>query len=452
MVEAQDPLGQLITVQHAASVAALAGFVDGFLGYRPSILAVLAAAEHDDSLIVQACAAALVLFSESPGGPARARAQLARATRAGLPASAREQQFAAAVAHWAAGDITQALALHEALALQQPRDLVSVKLGQYHAFNRGDSPTMLRLALHALPANADVPALHGMLAFGWEQCHRLDKAEAAARRALALQPDEPWAQHALAHVLLTDGRLAEGAAFMVQASAGWQGLTSFMRCHNWWHLALFLIELGDDDGALRLYDEQVWGVDTSYSQDQVGAVSLLARLALAGLDVGGRWQALAGHLAGRTADQVLPFLDLQYLYGLARAGRPEADTLLANIERFAPLAPAQTRRVWQQVAVPAARGLVAHARGLLDPAAADWPAAADALGLALPGLVGIGGSHAQRDLFQQIHVDALQRAGRLAAVQNLLQPQAHAQPQSQRLRRRLRAVAHGLGLPGLADD
>ena len=450
MVEAQDPLGQSITVQHAASVAALAGFVDGFLGYRPSILAVLAAAEHDDSLIVQACAAALYLFSESPGGPTQARARLDRATRAGLPASAREQQFAAAVAHWAAGDITQALALHEALALQQPRDLVSVKLGQYHAFNRGDSPTMLRLALHALPANADVPALHGMLAFGWEQCHRLDKAEAAARRALALQPDEPWAQHALAHVLLTDGRLAEGAAFMAQASAGWQGLTSFMRCHNWWHLALFLIELGDDDGALRLYDAQVWGVDTTYSQDQVGAVSLLARLALAGVDVGSRWQALAGHLAGRSADQVLPFLDLQYLYGLARAGRPEADTLLANIERFARLAPAEARSAWQQVAVPAARGLVAHARGLLDPAAADWPAAADALGLALPGLAGIGGSHAQRDLFQQIHVDALQRAGRLAAVQNLLQPQANAQPQSQRLRRRLRAVADGLGLPGLA--
>lgn len=450
MIEADDPLGQSITVQHASSVAALAGFVDGFLGYRPSILAVLAAAEHDDSLTVQACAAALYLFGESPGGPARARAQLARAARAGLPAHARERQFAAAVAHWAAGDIALALALHEALVLAQPRDLVSVKLGQYHAFNMGDSPTMLRLALHALPAAADVPALHGMLAFGWEQCHRPDRAEAAARQALALQPDEPWAQHALAHVMLTDGRLAEGAAFMAQASAGWQGLTSFMRCHNWWHLALFLIELGDDAAALRLYDEQVWGVDTTCSQDQVGAVSLLARLALAGVDVGSRWQALAGHLAGRTADQVLPFLDLQYLYGLARAGRPEADTLLANIERFAPLAPAETRGAWQQVAVPAARGLVAHARGLLSPADADWPAAADALALALPGLAGIGGSHAQRDLFQQIQLDALQRAGRLAAVQNLLQPQANAQPQSLRLRRRLQAVAGGLGLPGLA--
>jgi hypothetical protein len=291
-----------------------------------------------------------------------------------------------------------------------------------------------------------------MLAFGWEQNHRLGEAEAAARRALALQPDEPWAQHALAHVLLTDGRLAEGAAFLQSASAGWQGLTSFMRCHNWWHLALFQIELGDDAAALRLYDSQVWGVDTTYSQDQVGAVSLLARLELAGVAVGGRWDALATHLAGRTADQVQPFLDLQYLYGLARAGRPEAETLLANIVRFAPLAPAASRSAWQQVALPAARGLLAHAGGMRNPQHADWSAAADALAQALPGLAGIGGSHAQRDLFAQIHLDALQRAGRLAAVQHLLQPQANAQPQSQRLQRRLHAVYAAAGPGGALNS
>ena len=93
-----------------------------------------------------------------------------------------------------------------------------------------------------------------------------------------MQAAEPWAQHALAHVMLTDGRLAEGAALLQQMSSGWHGLTSFMRCHLWWHLALFQIDLGDDAAALKLYDDQVWGVDKTYSQDQVGAVSLLARL------------------------------------------------------------------------------------------------------------------------------------------------------------------------------
>ncbi len=467
LIHSRDPFGNPIRLQHESSAAALAGFVEGFLGYTPRILEVLAAAEDDASAIVQACAAALWMFSESPLGPPAARRHLERAKRAALPCTEREQLFAMAIASWVEGDLKAALTAHDALADQHPRDLASVKLGQYHAFNGGDAPSMLRLALKALPAAADIAWLHGMAAFGWEQCHRLDQAEAAASRALAMRPGEPWAQHALAHVMLSDGRLREGAAFMQAASPGWQALTSFMRSHNWWHLALFLIELGDDSAALALYDSQVWGVDKSYSQDQVGAVSLLARLELAGLDVGDRWNELAAWLAGRAADQVLPFLDMQYLYGLARAGRPEADVLMANVERFASGSPellgtpwravavpecgnaaaAASRNAaataWRNVAVPACRGLLAHARG-------GWLEAAQQLALALPQLSAIGGSHAQRELFEQIYIDAMQRLGQLAGVQNLLQPRANAQPQSLRLRRRLREVCAGLDLPALA--
>ena len=467
-LQAADPFGNAITVQQPGSVEAVHSFIRGFLGYTPEILAVLPAAEVDNSLMVQACAAALCMFGESPAGPPQARVYLERARRAALPATAREQLFANAVASWVEGDVGAALASHATLAAQHPRDLAAIKLGQYHAFNLGDAPTLLKLALPALAAAPEVATVHGLAAFGWEQCHLLDAAEAAARQALAMQADEPWAQHALAHVLLTEGRLTEGEAFLQQASGGWSGLTSFMRTHNWWHLALFHIELGDAPAALRLYDSQVWGVNPDYSQDQVGAVSLLARLELAGVAAGAvavgavaavdvaagdvaagdvvvddRWQALAAHLAPRVHDQVQPFLDLQYLYGLARAGRPEADALLAAITAYAPQAPPAQHAAWQQVAVPAAVGLLAHARG-------HWAQAADALTQALPRLALIGGSHAQRDLFEQLHVDALARSGQWAAVQQLLQPRANGQPQSQRLQRRLQQAYAALGLPALS--
>jgi hypothetical protein len=172
-------------------------------------------------------------------------------------------------------------------------------------------------------------------------------------------------------------------------------------------------------------------------------VSLLARFELAGIDVGDRWSDVADHLARRLDDHVLPFLDLQYLYGLARAGRAEADTLWRHIEAFAPNAPPAQRAAWQRVALPAARGLLAHARG-------DFAAAIDGLGMALPRLLEIGGSHAQRDLFAQVHLDALIRHGSqatLAAAQGLLQPQRNGQPQSLRLRRQAGAVHAALGLP-----
>ena len=256
---------------------------------------------------------------------------------------------------------------------------------------------------------------------------------------------EPWAQHALAHVMLTQGRLREGLQFMEHGSASWTQLNSFMVTHNWWHLALFAIDLGLDELALKTYDEQVWGVVKSYSQDQIGAVSLLARLELAGIDVGDRWQDVADHIALRLDDQVLPFLDLQYLYGLARAGRPQAQTLLDNIERRGAQAASggdhggAANAIWQQVAVPAAHGLMAHARG-------RHAQAIDALGQALPQLLRIGGSHAQRDLFEQIHLDALMCAGHWNAAQQQLQPRVNQQPESLRLRRMAQRCYSTLGL------
>ena len=445
-----DGLGNPVHLQDPASLGAVNDFVQGFIACEARAVNVLAVASEGSSL-VQAYCAALHMFAESPQGPVNARPFIEAALRNAPAASPREQLFVAAVAAWVNGDVPRAIRLHEQLTVEYPRDLASLKLGQYHLFNQGDAAGLLRLALRALPHAADVPYLHGMLAFGWEQCHLLEQAEGAARQAITMCHKEPWAQHALAHVMLTQGRLVEGQQFMRDSSVTWSGLNSFMATHNWWHLALFALDLGHDDEVLRIYDEQVWGVVKEYSQDQIGAVSLLARLELAGVDVGDRWQDLGNYLCARVHDHVLPFLDLQYLYGLARAGRPQADVLMRSIEAHCasavpPSAPgyarpdasqaaavASAQDVWQRVALPASRGLLAHARG-------DYARAVDELGAALPRLMEIGGSHAQRDLFEQIHLDALMRSGNWSAAQQILQQKVNTQPQSVRLKLQARSV------------
>jgi hypothetical protein len=245
--------------------------------------------------------------------------------------------------------------------------------------------------------------------------------------------------------MLTDGRFAEGTAFLDGVADTWTGLNSFMVSHNWWHAALFRIELGRLDEALDLYDRRVWGVAPDYSQDQVNAVSLLARLELAGADVGERWGPLAERLAGRVHDHVLPFLDMHYLYGLARARRPEAELLTASLAAYAARVPVGRRAAWRDVCLPACRGLAAYARG-------DAQGALDGLGAALPRLVEIGGSHAQRDLFEQMRVAALLASGRHAAAWHLLQPQAAAQPASRRLQALLARIAPEAGLDGVAGN
>lgn len=436
-----DSLGNPLTLHDPASAAALNDFIEGFIACEARAVNVLNAAA-DTSPIVQASCAALHMFAESADAPRNARPFIDQALAHAAEATEREQRFVAAVAAWVDGDLPRAIALHEEQARLHPRDLASLKLGQYHLFNQGDSPGMLRLALQALPAAAEVPYLHGMLAFGWEQCHRLPEAESAARYAITLCRKEPWAHHALAHVMLTQGRIREGADFMASVSDTWTDLNSFMVTHNWWHQALFLLEQDRHAEVLALYDQQVWGVVKEYTQDQINAVSLLARLELAGVDVGNRWTDVADHLALRLTDHVLPFLDLQYLYGLARAGRMEAARTLHNniTTHAATRIEAHERMVWQQVCVPAAHGLLAHAQG-------DWATAVEKLGMALPRLVEIGGSHAQRDLFHQIWLDALQRNGQWATVQNVLQPMVNGQPESVRLARQVGVVNRVLELP-----
>lgn len=437
-----DGLGNPLTLDDAASLPLVDDFVMGFISTEARAVNLIALAETDASPIVQAYCATLHLFAESREAVANARPFLDRALAGAARATPRERRYIAAIEAWAQGDIARAIALHAEQARAHPRDLVSVKLGQYHCFNTGDCPGMLRLALAVRPHAAEVPYVHGMAAFGYEQCHLMREAEASARHAIGMCRKEPWAHHALAHVMLTEGRLTEGLAFMQSVSDTWNGLNSFMVTHNWWHVALFLIDLGRDAEALAVYDAHAWGVVKDYSQDQIGAVSLLARLELAGIDVGSRWDDVAGYLLQRQADHVLPFLDLQYLYGLARAGKPEADVLLRNIEAFAPGAPPSTRAAWQRVCVPAAHGLVAHARG-------DLAAAIEGLGTALPRMIEIGGSHAQRDLFEQLYLAALVRTGTeasLTGAQGILQQQLNGQPESLRLRRQTAAVYERLGL------
>ena len=434
-----DAFGNAVTLDDAASLAGLNDFVEGFLASEARAVNVLGTATHDESPLVQAYAAAVHMFAEAPDAPKNARPFVDRAMASLGRADDREQRFIQAVKAWVEGDVPLAVKLHAEQARLHPRDLVSLKLGDYHLFNLGDAPGMLRMLLGTTQAAGDVCYLHGMLAFALEQCHLLEQAEASARKAIAMRRREPWAHHALAHVMLTQGRLREGHAFMQDVSDTWTGLNSFMVTHNWWHQALFALELDNHDEVLRLYDTRVWGVAKEYSQDQVNAVSLLARLEMAGVEVGDRWQDVAHYLAPRLQDHVLPFLDMQYLYGLARAGRPEADTLMRNMEAYAPTAPGHVLGAWERVCVPASRGLLAHARG-------EYGRAVDQMGAALPRLPEIGGSHAQRDLFTQVYVDSLVRGGHLAGAQHLLQQQSRMQPESARLLRQVANVNASLGI------
>jgi hypothetical protein len=442
----RDYLGNPVTGQNAATLRSIDDFIGGYLAYETRAEGILAAADADpESCIANVYAGMLWMLLEAPTAAAHAQRYLTAAERAAPHASRREQLNTATLRAWVDDDLERTLRLCDQVSDEFPRDLAIVKTHQYFEFNRGNAPEMLRIALKVSAANQDVVYVRGMAAFGYEQCHLLDEAEHAARSALAMQRKEPWAQHALAHVLLTRGQIDAGAQFLEEMADTWVGLNSFMLTHIWWHLALFYLSQGRNSQALQLYDEHCWGVAKDYSQDQIGAISLLVRFEIAGIDVGTRWQDLADHLAARAGDTVQPFLTLQYLYGLARSRRPQAEELLQAVRARANSAPPFSRVVWQEVVLPGCEGLYAYARG-------DYERAWRQLSLVLPRISEVGGSHAQRDLFEQILLDAALKSGRLVVAQHLLELRRGTDPDGVPVNQALATVYSKLGLSAAADQ
>ena len=410
-----DLFGNPVTTDDPSTVDAVNGFLREVLGYGNQAAAIFAAAgAAPECALVNAYAASLMMFMETGNASDLARPFLDAACAAPAP-SPREALYVEATKAWVEGQPEVLLARLGDIVQRYPRDLMALKIAQTHHFLLGDFEGMLRLSDHAVGAASDVGFTHGMHAFALEQNHRIAEAEDAALKALAIDRRDPWAQHAYAHTQETQGRLDEGIAFMRSYADTWEQCNSFMLTHNWWHVALYLIDRGDTAQALALYDERVWGVWKEYSQDQIGAVALLARLELRGVDVGARWGELAGFLKARVNESVWPFNDLHYLYGLARAGETDAShAKLARLQADAHQVDPYIRRTWREVTVPAARGLVAAGLGQHAQAVRE-------LKPVMARMQEVGGSHAQRDLFDLICLDALEQAGEIPRARALVE-------------------------------
>lgn len=404
----RDAEGHPVSTDSADAVAAIDRFAAEVLSHGKHAAAILDGVAADPGCaLAQAYAGALYLFLQTAEGHAKAAPFLARAQALVGTATPRERAVVAALAAWGRGDRAAALAGHDQAARSWPRDLLQAKLAQIHQLNAGDRAGLRDTACQVLAANRDRGHAWGLAAFGLEQAGETAAAEAHGRQAVALEPADGWAHHAVAHVLDGAGRAAEGAAWMAAHAPAWDRCSSFMYTHNWWHTALLHIRLGRPDLALALWDGRVWGVRKAYVQDQVNAVSLLSRLELAGVaGTAGRWRDVAAHARARIHDHQNGFLDLHILYAVARAGEDAAVAgMLASLRDHAASLPGAEGALWRGVALPAARALAAHAGG-------DPGTAARLLGPLLPALGRLGGSTAQQHWFTLLYQDSLARLAR----------------------------------------
>ncbi|MEM8935781.1 MAG: tetratricopeptide repeat protein [Pseudomonadota bacterium] len=382
-----------LTGVSAAAAEGYNRYVEEFLSYGPNLRDLFAVADANHGApLLNAHAAALHMAFEGREGWDAARPYLLRAKAARDGGTEREQLFCGAVEAWAALDFERALTLLDDLTERWVGDLCAIKWGQYHAFNLGRFDALLRFGERAV-IHDRAPYAHGMVAFALEQNHRLSEAEDQGRKAVEIAIDDAWAHHAVAHVLETQGRAADGQRWLDHCAHTWERKGVFIREHNWWHAALFRLALGDDAGALQIYDDHLWGEWPEFPQEQIGAVSMLWRLELRGADIGERWAPVVEQARARAGDHLFPFHDLHYVFAIARAGEPgEADRFVASMRDRALQSQGLQAQVWGEVAAPLGEALCAFAAG-------DRTRAGERIAQVMPKLHQIGGSHAQRHVF-----------------------------------------------------
>jgi hypothetical protein len=330
----------------------------------------------------------------------------------------RERRHVEALGLAVAGQGAHALALIREHVAEFPRDAMALAAanGVYGLIGfsgrQERNEEMLALLESVAPAYGDdwwFLGAHGFArteALGWKAGAPL------IERALALAPRNAHAAHAWAHVCYERGADRDGTAFV----AGW--LPQYpkagpLHCHLSWHQALFELALGRPEAALVLYEASIRPGASRCApfSTLVDSASLLWRRELAGArrwpDA---WSVVAQHARVSFPAIGISFADLHCAVALAAAGDTE------GVARWVGL----LREGVEQGRVPAGPVVPVVAEAMDAFARGRYEDVVRALAPVVEQLVRVGGSRAQRDLFEHTLLAAYLRAGRTADARALL--------------------------------
>ncbi|MCB2055938.1 MAG: tetratricopeptide repeat protein [Geminicoccaceae bacterium] len=424
----QDQWGHTLTTADPEAATLLDHALIRFLEYRADTAECIAACIARDAGFVmpRVLRAGLLLLMGSRSADPAIKTELEAIAGASGGLTRRETLHVDALELWARGDLTAASRRWEEIVVHWPHDLLALRSIHFQNFWMGQATYMRQVVSGALASwHEDMPGygfLLGMAAFGLEECGDYARAERLGREAVERNDEDMWSIHAVAHVLEMQGRVDEGARWLDHAPDRWADRSPF-KGHLWWHAGLFALERGDHDRALALYDDHIRPGERRISTDMMNAPSLLARLEFLGVDVGDRWAPLADWAAGWIDDHVIALTDAHVMFPLAREARPEAGSFIASLERFARCPEHYAASTAVPFLLPIARAIRAFYAG-------DPDTAVDLLLPLRERLHPIGGSHAQRDVFHQLLLQAALAAGRWRLARTLAMERTVLRPEN----------------------
>ena len=339
---------------------------------------------------------------------ARAAGARARGLAGGL--TRRERQHVEAIGTLLDGNAPGALAAVRAHVAEFPRDalVLSLAVGAFGliAFSgRRDHNGELLALLDGLAQHYGDDWWFAF-AHGWayNEARRPVEARTLMEHSLARQPRSANGAHGLAHIYYETGEIEEGARFL----EGWLPAyerASALHCHLSWHLALFELARGRDAEALRIYEDAIApGASVAPPLNTLSdSAAFLWRLGLYGEAVPpARWGPVVDFAARAFPRPGFAFADIHA--ALAYAGRGDTAALTRMVEAF--------READRAGRLPAGPGVAELAAGLGAFAGGDYEGAIARMAPVAGEVIRLGGSHAQRDVFEETLIQAYLRAGR----------------------------------------
>lgn len=263
--------------------------------------------------------------------------------------------------------------------------------------------------------HGDHPYLLCMVGFIVQEQGRFEEAGVMAARALDEQPTSVTAAHLLAHVRYETADHMAGLAWLDTFRHDMHPGGDYVH-HLGWHAALHALELGDTDAVLgRLRSLATASEDDTRHVVDTSALLMRCRLhALLDEDTD-PLQGRAAPPASWLREMPSMYLGFHAAVALAVAGRSD------DLRRLAGAAPGMR--------MPGAGELLAPLAGALaDYVDGDVGQATQQLAALRPTMMRWGGSRAQREVVEDILIDAAVRAGRADLATGLLIERVERRP------------------------
>jgi hypothetical protein len=341
--------------------------------------------------------------------------------------SLREKGHIDAIALAIRGSAAEALALVRSHAAAYPRDALplSLALGVFGLLGfsgRLDHhEAQLALLEELAPSWGEDWWFLGYLGWAYIETGAVEVGTRLVERSLAGNPRNAHAAHQRVHGFFESGDAVGGAAFL-EAWLPDYDRAGQLHCHLSWHLALFELARGNSERARAIYLDSIRPsvAQSAPMLSLADSASFLWRWWLYGITppIEQEWGEVAAHARQHFPRASLAFADLHAgLAETASSDRAAADTRIAGLHSLA-----EEGRLPPGTVAPAlCAGAAALARG-------DNARAATVLEAALTDLPRIGGSHAQRELFQDSLIVAYLRSGKSTQAAQLLQTRLNRRP------------------------